>query len=47
MTETFEIYWNDLTKECQDRLDDFLGLEKGDDNNWTFIPVTTFEVEKE
>lgn len=47
MTKTFDIYWNDLTEECQNELDKFLGLEKGDDNNWTFIPITSLTIEED
>ena len=47
MTKTFEIYWTDLTEECQKRLAKFLNLEDGDDGNYTFIPITSFEVEEE
>ena len=47
MTKTFEIFWTDLTEDCQNRLDDFLGLEHGDDGNYTYIPITSFEIEEE
>ena len=47
MTKTFEIYWPDLTEECQKRLAEFLNLEEGSDGNYTFIPITTFEVEED
>ena len=47
MTKTFEIFWPDLTEECQKRFSEFLGLEDGDDGNYTFIPITTFEVEED
>lgn len=47
MTKTFEIYWPDLTESCQKRLAEFLDLEEGDDGNYTYIPITIFEVEDE
>ena len=47
MTKTFEIFWDDLTEECQDRLRDLLDLEPDDDNNWEFIPIASFEFEFE
>ena len=45
MLREFEIRWSDLTKECQKRLDEFLGLEEGDDNNWEFVPITSIVFE--
>ena len=45
--KTFEIYWTDLTEDCKKRLSEFLGLEDGDDGNYTYIPITTFEIEEE
>lgn len=42
---TIEIYWDDLTEECKKRIAEQLGLEDGDDNNWTFVPITSFYVE--
>lgn len=47
MTKTFEIFWTDLTEECQKEFAKFLGLEDGDDGNYTFIPITVLEVEEE
>ena len=47
MTKTFEIFWDDLTEDCQDRLRDLLDLEPDDDNNWEFIPIASFEFEFE
>ena len=44
--KTIEIYWTDLTEECQKRIAETLDLEKGDDNNWTFVPITTIEIEE-
>lgn len=45
--KTFEFYWTDLTEECQKRFAEFLGLEEDDDGNYTYIPITTFEIEEE
>lgn len=39
---TFEIYWNDLTPECQARLFEFLGGENG---NYDVFPIVTLEKE--
>ena len=36
MTKTFEIYWQDLTEECQKKLYEFLGGENG---NYDVIPL--------
>lgn len=38
--DSFEIYWDDLTKECQERLFDFLGGENG---NYDVFPIATIE----
>ena len=40
--ESFEIYWNDLTEECQERLLEFLGGENG---NYDTFPITVLEKE--
>lgn len=42
--KTFEIYWDDLTQECQERLYDFLG---GSNGNYDVIPLAEFEEEEE
>lgn len=47
MTKTFEIFWTDLTEDCQKRLGEFLNLEEGDDGNYTYIPITSFKIEEE
>ena len=47
MTKIFEFYWDDLTEECKKEFAEFLGLEDGDDGNYSFIPLATFEVEDE
>lgn len=46
MTKTFEIFWTDLTEECQKGLAEFLKLEDGDDGNYTFFPLTVLEIEE-
>ena len=33
----FEIYWEDITPECQKRLIEFLG----DNGNYDFVPIAT------
>ena len=40
----FEIYWDDLTQECQERLYAFLG---GCNGNYDVIPLAEFEEEEE
>lgn len=42
--DTFNIYWNDLTPDCQRRLEEFLG----DNGNYDVCPITiiTREVNK-
>lgn len=40
----FEIFWNDLTEECQKRLYDFLGGENG---NYDVFPIATIYQEEE
>ena len=42
--KTFEIYWDDLTQECQERLYNFLG---GCNGNYDVIPLAEFEEEEE
>ena len=48
MYKEFEIYWDDLTEECHERLRKFLKLEKDDNNNWDIFPITSigFEIEE-
>ena len=40
----FEIYWDDLTPECQQGLMDFLG---GDNGNYDVIPLVTLTNEED
>ena len=42
--KTFDFYWNDLTKECQKKLFEFLGGENG---NYDVSPFATLEVEED
>ena len=42
--KTFEIYWNDLTPECQQKLMDFLG---GDNGNYDVFPLVTLTNEED
>jgi len=46
MTETkiFEIYWNDLTPDTQQRLREFLG---GDNGNYDIFPIATLQIEED
>lgn len=46
MTKTFEFYWDDLTPECQERLQEFLGIDKDDNNNYDVFPFATLEIEE-
>ena len=39
--DTFNIYWNDLTPDCQRRLEEFLG----DNGNYDVCPITTITKE--
>lgn len=42
-TKIFELYWKDLTPECQKRLEEFLGGENG---NYDVTPIVTLEFEE-
>ena len=44
MDDTFEIYWDDLTPECQNRLKEFLG---GDNGNYDVFPIATLSNDEE
>lgn len=41
-TETFEIYWKDLTEEAQERFRENMQTDP-DDSNWDTFPMTVFE----
>ena len=43
MTKEFEFYWQDLTEECQKRLEEFLGGENG---NYDVFPFAILEIEE-
>ena len=44
-TEKLDIYWNDLTEECQKRI---LVFFDGDNGNYDTFPITTlYKFEKE
>lgn len=43
----FSLYWDDLTEDCQKRLQQTLSLEEDDNNNWDLIPITTLMWEEE
>lgn len=40
----FEIFWNDLTEDCQKRLFEFLGGENG---NYDTFPLVVLETEED
>ena len=44
---TIEIFWNDLTEAKKAEIREVLGLAEDDDNNWTYIPMTVMEIEKD
>jgi len=44
MMKTFEIYWDDLNKDAQRRLWDFLGGENG---NYDYFPIAQLDIEDE
>ena len=43
-TESFEVYWNDLTPEAQERFRETMTTDP-DDSNWDTFPITTYETE--
>ena len=42
--ETFDIFWKDLTPECQERLKKFLG---GNNGNYDVFPLVTLQEQDE
>ena len=38
-----EVFWNDLTKEKQEKIQKLLNLK--DNNNWDVNPITIIEIE--
>ena len=47
MVKTFEIFWNDLTNDCQQRIQEFLNMDEDDNGNYDVFPLATFEVEED
>lgn len=47
MIKTFEFFWDDLTEKCQKELQEFLGIEEDDNNNYDIFPFATLEVEEQ
>jgi len=45
-TETFEIYWDDLTEQAQERFRNTMSINP-DESNWDIYPMATMEIEKE
>ena len=44
--KTFDIYWDDLTEECQKRLSEFLELDEDEgDGNFSILPLAEINVE--
>ena len=46
-TETFEIYFDDLSEDAKKRFLSFLRLDSSEDINYDVFPIATFEVEEE
>ena len=44
--EQFELYFDDLTEQAQERLCKCAGIENPEDANWDCIPITTIEFEE-
>lgn len=47
MLKEFEIHWDDLTEECQKRLEKFLDYDKDEGNNWQFESISSICIEVE
>lgn len=47
MTNTFELYFSDLTEEAQKRLMDAAGIADPKENNWDMdvLPITMIDFE--
>lgn len=43
---TFEIMLDDLTEEAQQRFLEFEGVERAEDGNYDFWPITIIDVEE-
>ncbi len=46
-TETFEIMFNDLNEDTQNKLLEFYGIKSLAEMNWEVFPVATIEVDGE
>ena len=44
-TESFELYWDNLTSEAQQELLNVFGIASVEDTNWDCMPITTLEAE--
>ena len=44
MISTFELFYDDLTPEAQERLLETAGLESPSDMNWDVLPIDVFVV---
>lgn len=42
---TISFYWDDLTDKAKKKLQETLGLEEGDDNNWTYVPFAMLDIQ--
>jgi hypothetical protein len=45
-TETFEIYFDDLSEDAKKRFLSFLRLDSPEDGNYDTFPIATFEIEE-
>lgn len=45
--EQFEIYYNDLHSEAQERYLEFAGVSSAEELNHEYIPIAIIEIEKE
>ncbi len=43
---TFEVYFEDLTPEAQQRYLEWMKIENSDEGNFEFTPIVIFESEK-
>ena len=39
--QEIDIYWGDLTEDCQEQIKEMLGDDVAKENNWEVIPMTT------
>ena len=45
MHKQFEIHWDDLTKECQERIEKLLDSEANENNNWKLESIMSIYYE--